>query len=219
MVSFKPVVAFALVFLSGLFEANAQIYQDGDKYRVGLKAGPVVTTLRGTELTKASVNYGFTGGLYYRYKLKKGFHYQTEINSTIRGARFNGNGPNGYSKFTLLYLDATQLILKDLKKDDHTHCLVFGGQPSLLLQSWVYSPYFQLSPAARGVKLNGGDAFLVLGYQMNKKVMGIQSVVKLGLTNINRGLNMYDVLGNPLGPPTSGKGSIYNLSWETCIAF
>lgn len=197
----------------------SQAYQDGDKYRVGLKAGPVMSTLKGNELTKSSPNYGFTGGLYFKYKLKGGFHYQTEINSTIRGARFKGNGTNGYSKFTLLYLDATQLILKDLKKNDHTHCVVLGGQPSVLVQSWVYSPYFQLSPAARGVKLNGGDAYVVFGYQLNKKVIGVQSVIKIGLTNINRGLNMYDVLGNPLGPPTSGTGVIRNISWETCIAF
>jgi len=198
---------------------NAQAYQDDEKYRVGLKAGPVISTLKGNELTKSSLNYGFTGGLYFRYKLKGGFHYQTEINSTIRGARFNGNGNNGYNKFTLLYLDATQLLMKDLKKGDHTHCVVLGAQPSVMLQSWVYSPYFQLSPAARGVKLNGGDAFVVFGYQLNKRVIGIQSVIKIGLTNINRGLNMYDVLGNPLGPTSSGTGVIRNISWETSIAF
>lgn len=210
-------ILFSLLMYGGILKA--QTYQEGDKYRVGLKAGPVVSSLLGDELTTPSVSYGFTGGLYYRYKLRGGFHFQTEINAAIRGARFKGNKENEYNKFTLLYLDAVESVLFDLKKGSHTHCLLLGGQPSVLLQSWVYSPYFQMSPAARGVKLNGGDFAIVFGYQLNKNIVGIQSVIKIGMTNINRGLNMYDVQGNPLGPQGKGDGYIRNVSWETTIAF
>lgn len=210
-----------ILFIVGLIVANmanSQTYLEGDKYRIGLKAGPVVSTLLGTALTKSTINYGFTGGLYYKYKLKGGFHFQTEISPTIRGARFNNMSDTGYTKISLFYMDFAQYILKDIKKGSHTHCVLIGAQPSVLVQSWVYNNYYQLSPAARGVKLNGMDVFAVFGYQYNKKVIGIQSVIKIGLTNINRGLNMYDDAGSLLGP-TKNNGNIRNISWETTISF
>lgn len=198
---------------------NAQTYLDGDKFRVGMRAGPVMSWLTGDALSKPSPNYGFTAAIYFKHRIGNHLHFQTEVGPSVRGSRFNGNGSNGYNKFTLMYMDAAELLMIDLKKDVHLHTLVLGVQPSALLQSWVYSPYFQLSPAARGVKLNGMDCSAVFGYQLHKKVYGIQSVIKIGLTNINRGLNMYDVLGNPLGPATNNSGIIRNISWETSIAF
>ena len=198
--------------------AKCQTYLEGDKFRVGLKAGLLASNLLGTALTTPGINNGFTGGLYYRYQLKNGFHFQTEIGATIRSARFNNTSDTGYTKFSLFYLDFAQLILKDLKKGSHTHCVLFGAQPSVLVQSWVYNSYYQLSPAARSVKLNGMDVFAVFGYQYNRKIIGIQSVIKIGLTNINRGLNMYDAGGKHLGP-TNDKGTMRNISWETTISF
>lgn len=198
--------------------ANGQAYLEGDNFRVGLKAGPAASTLLGTALTKPSLYYGFTGGLYFRYKLKGGFHFQTELSPTIRGARFSNDGQFGYNKFSLFYIDAAQLIMKDLKKGSHKHCLLLGAQPSVLVQSWVYNTYYQLSPAARGIALNAVDVFAVIGYQHNRKIIGIQSVIKIGLTNINRGLNMHDHAGNRLGP-TKDNGTIQNVSWETTISF
>ena len=59
---------FAFIMLFHFTMLYSQAYQDGDKYRVGLKAGPVMSTLKGNELTKSSPNYGFTGGLYFKYK-------------------------------------------------------------------------------------------------------------------------------------------------------
>jgi hypothetical protein len=205
----------------GFNQVIAQQYLDGDRFKVGLKAGPVLSIITGDAFAKASVKNGFTGGLYYRYKLKGGFHYQTELNAMVRGARFKNTGPDGYTKVNLMYLDATQLILKDLKKNDHTHCAVLGIQPSLLLQSWVYNPYWQLSPAARGIALNGGDLYAVFGYQLNKQVIGIQSVVKIGLTNVNRGLNMHDVSEppKPILPATNNSGLVRNISWEVTLSF
>ena len=208
------IILFCLLYSS----AWAQTYEEGDNYRVGLKIGPVVSILKGNALTPATPSYGFSAGLYYKYKLKEGFHFQTEIMPTIRGANFS-NGQDGYSKFTLLYLDFAELVLKDLKQDDHTHALILGAQPSVLMESWVYNPYYQMSPAARGVKLNAIDVFAVFGYQLSKRVFGIQSVIKIGLTNINRGLNMYDFAGNPILPPTNNNGNIRNISWETTISF
>lgn len=198
--------------------AYSQTYLEGDKYRIGLKAGPIASTLLGDALTKSSVNYGFTGGLYYKYKLKGGFHFQTEISPAIRGARFNNTSDTGYTKFSLFYIDFAQYVLKDIKKGSHTHCVLVGAQPSVLVQSWVYNSYYMLSPAARGVKLNAMDVFAVFGYQYNKKIIGIQSVIKIGLTNINRGLNMYDDAGSHLGP-TKDNGFLRNVSWETTISF
>jgi len=211
----------SIVLISLLFcqiSANGQNYSAGDNYHLGMKAGPALSLLLGDGFTTPSVLYGFTGGLYYKRQLKNGFHFQTEISSTIRGAKFDNSGQFGYDKVSLLFIDAAQLILKDLNKGSHTHCAVFGIQPSLIAQSWVYNSYYQLSPAARDIQLNTLDVFAVVGYQLNRKIIGIQSVFKLGLTNINRGLNMYDDGGNQLGP-TNNNGKIFNLSWETCLSF
>jgi len=214
---------FILVILIsfGFSQAFAQKYLDGDRFKVGLKAGLVLSTISGDAFAKASIKNGFTGGLYYRYKLKGIFHFQSELNAMIRGARFKNTGPDGYTKVNLLYIDAPQLILMDLKKNDHTNCAVLGVQPSLLMQSWVYTPYWQLSPAARGIALNGGDLYAVFGYQLNKQIVGIQSVVKIGLTNINRGLNMYDVSepSKPILPATNNSGIVRNISWEVTLSF
>jgi len=211
-------IKLTILLLMLFTSAKSQMYTEGDKFRIGLKAGPAISMLGGNALSKPSLHFGFTGGLYYKYKFKHGFHFQTEISPTLRGSRFD-NGPTGYNKFTLLYMDMAQLVLKDFQSGDHTHAGVLGLQPSVLVQSWVYNPVYLLSPAARDVKLNAIDLFLVFGYQYSKKIVGIQSVIKIGLTNINRGLNMYDVGGLPLQPATNNSGNIRNISWETTLSF
>jgi hypothetical protein len=198
--------------------ANSQNYIAGDNYKLGLKAGPVAGVIYGNALTKAYPGYGFTGGVYLRAKLKNGFHFQTELSPTIRNSKYGNHATNGYEKISLFYIDANQMIMKDLKKGSHEHCLLLGLQPSVLIQSWVYNSYYQLSPAARDIKLNTIDVSAVIGYQYNRKIIGIQSVLKFGLTNINRGLNMHDHTGNRLGP-TNDEGIMRNFSWETTISF
>lgn len=214
-------IRYFIVLLVSFIMSNtgkSQTYLGEDKYRVGLKAGPSASLLLGNALSKPSVNMGFTGGMYFKYKLKGGFHFQTEVSATFRGARFKGNADSGYNKFSLFYMDAAQLVLYDLQKGKHTHAAVLGVQPSFLIQSWVYSPYYQYRPAARTIALNGADVFVVFGYHYNKKLIGIQSVFKIGLTNINLGLNMYTFENRHLGP-TNNQGTIRNVSWETTLSF
>ncbi len=208
-------ILLILGITSNLF---AQNYTEGERFKVGLKAGPSFSLLVGTALTNSTPGYGFTGGVYYKYKLGGGFHFQTEITPSIRNSKFSNHASNGYEKISLFYIDASQLILKDLKKGSHAHCLVAGIAPTGLLQSWVYNSYYLQSPAARDIKLNTFDALAVFGYQHNRKIIGFQTLVKVGLTNINRGLNMHDNNGNKL-QPTNDRGYIRNISWEATISF
>ena len=200
------------------FLAISQDYLSGDNNKLGIKAGPVSSTIYGTALTKASIGYGFTGGVYLRLKLKNGFHFQTELSPTIRNSKYGNHALDGYEKISIFYIDANQMIMKDLKKGSHKHCALLGIQPSILVQSWVYNSYYQLSPAARDIAINTFDASAVIGYQFNRKIIGIQTVLKFGLTNINRGLNIHDHVGTRLGP-TNDAGIIRNFSWETTISF
>ncbi|MCC6720846.1 MAG: outer membrane beta-barrel protein [Bacteroidia bacterium] len=209
---------FVILSFFAINKAKSQNYVGDDKFKAGLKAGISINMLNGDAFTKSYIVRGYSLGLYYRYKFKNGFHFQTEFTPAIRGARFNNKSDTGYQKINLLYIDLSQIIIKDLIKNSNTHCMLAGIQPSVLLQSWVYNSYFQLSPAARDIALNGMDFFVVAGYQYNKKSFGIQSMVKLGLTNINRGLNMHDHNGKRLGP-TNDKGKIHNFSWELSLTF
>lgn len=210
-----------IIILLGLLcvqQSYAQDYLDGEKFRVGLKAGPNFGMLLGTALTKPIVDNGFNGGLYYKNKLKNGFHFQTEISPSIRNTKFSNTSDTGYTKISLFYIDFAQILVKDLVKGSHTHCAIAGIQPSVLIQSWLYNSYYLLSPASRDIKLNGMDVFVLVGYHYNSRVYGIQSVFKIGLTNINRGLNIYDDEGHHLGP-TNDLGTIRNFTWETTISF
>lgn len=207
-----------LLFLSIANIANGQLYVSTDKYKAGLKVGISTNNLRGNAFSTSYLTRGFTLGLYYKQKFKNGFHFQTEITPAIRGAKFRNSADTGYEKINLLYLDLCQLIVKDIEKDNHKNCVMAGLQPSVLLQTWVYNSYYQLSPAARDIAIKAMDLFAVAGYQYNKKSFGIQTMIKVGLTNINRGLNMHDHDGRRLGP-TNDKGKIRNFSWEISLMF
>ena len=215
--NFKIIFILSVLIFASNY-ANGQLYVADDKYKIGLKAGLSACSMYGNAFTTPKFTKGFTLGIYYRQKFKNGFHFQTELTPAIRGARYNNNSDTGYQKINLLYLDFNQIVLKDLSKNNHTHCVLAGIQPSVLLQSWVYNAYYQLSPAARDIALKGMDVFAVLGYQLNKKTFGFQTMFKIGLTNINRGLNMHDHEKRRLGP-TVDNGKIRNFSWEFSIAF
>lgn len=212
------VIPILLLLIFSAKNSYSQKYVGNDNFKAGLKAGVSINTFKSNAFTTPFLTRGFTLGLYYRQKFKNGFHFQTEITPAIRGARFNNSSDTGYEKINLLYLDFTQLIVKNLNKDDYSHCILAGVQPSVLLQSWVYNSYYKLSPCARDIALNGMDFYIVAGYQFNKKSIGIQSLIKIGLLNINRGLNMHDHDGRQLGP-TNNNGTIRNISWETSISF
>ena len=99
---------FCIGFILFSQMAKSQIYLDGDKYRIGLKAGPLISTITGNALTKSTPVNGFTGGLYYKYKLNNGFHFQTEICPSIRNTKFNNTSDTGYTKFSFFYMDFAQ---------------------------------------------------------------------------------------------------------------
>ncbi|NUM31397.1 MAG: outer membrane beta-barrel protein [Bacteroidetes bacterium] len=211
-------IILLLLLTFSVKKSYSQKYVGDDKFKAGLKAGISLNTFKGNAFTTSYFTRGFSLGLYYRQKFKNGIHFQTEITPAIRGAKFTNSSDTGYEKINLLYIDFTQLLIKDLNKNNNTHCLLAGIQPSVLLQSWVYNNYYKLSPAARDIALNSIDFSIVAGYQLNKKTFGIQSLIKIGLLNINRGLNMRDHDGRRLGP-TNDKGTIRNLSLETSITF
>ena len=164
---FLPLII--LLFITIANTANAQLYVSTDKYKAGLKVGISTNTLRGDAFSASYLTRGFTLGLYYKQKFKNSFHFQTEVTPAIRGAKFNNTSDTGYEKINLLYLDLCQLIIKDIAKDNHKNSILVGLQPSVLLQTWVYNSYYQLSPAARDIAIKGMDLFFVVGYQHNKK--------------------------------------------------
>lgn len=202
---------FILVLLM-FFQSKAQLYQNKEKYHVGIKAGIGPTTLTGSELKNNRTKVGFQGGFFYRHTLGKNFHFQSELLASYKGARFD-NGPGTYQRINLLYADAPQLLMVDVSKKQNKHLVILGPQLSVLLNSEMYVDG-AFKAKQRDLGLTATDFFAVAGYQFNGYYNGIQVALRYGLRNINNNLYFKDV------EPITGTGkSIKNFGVDISVLF
>ncbi len=203
-------ILFITMFYS--FASNAQLYHKDEKFHVGMKAGIGPTKLLGDELKKPVAKISFQGGVFFKHRMGKSLHFQTEALASYKGSKFD-NGVNRYERISLLYLDLPQYLQIDVSKQENKHIVFFGPQASFLLASEVFvNGAFKARYRDLGVKPM--DAMGVIGYQFNGYYTGFQVAFKYGLININDNLKFIDVL------PETGTGkTIRNASLDFSFLF
>lgn len=151
------------------------------KDKLGIRVGFGITRLNSPDLVNIELNRGYQGAFYYRVNLFKGFHLNTEMGASVKGANFD-NGDVGYSQLSLLYLDFNALGMIQLTSD-FKHAIVLGGQASRLLRSSLFIGPEQFASYLQ-LPLKNWDYFAVAGYHFNTRYVGFQLALKYGLRNI-----------------------------------
>lgn len=194
------------------------------KDKLGIRIGFGITRLNSDELVNTAVSRGYQGAFYYRVNLFKGFHLNTEMGASIKGAKFN-NGDVGYSQLSMLYLDFNLIGMFQLTSDNK-HNLIFGVQSSRLMRS---SLFVGPEPFASYLQLpfKTWDHAAVTGYHFNTRYVGFQLALKYGLRNIagdfvnfnKESLNDSGKQFADLSPTMRNIKSIKNFSVELSVYF
>ena len=202
---------FIICVFMGL-SSQAQLYQKDLKFHLGMKAGLGPTFLLGDELQNSVPKISFQGGIFYKHKLGKTLHFQSEALASYKGSKFD-NGVNRYERISLLYLDFPQYLQIDVSGRENKHIVFFGPQAGFLVASEVYvNGAFKAK--YRDLGLKSMDAMGVIGYQFNCYYTGFQVAFKYGLVDINKNLKFIDVL------PETGTGkTIRNASLDFSFLF
>lgn len=224
-----------LLFISLLLYSNSfsQLYNeelDGfdpttkRKDKLGIRVGFGVTRLTSNELLNTKLSRGYQGAFYYRVNLFKGFHLNTEMGASVKGANFN-NGDTGYSQLSLLYLDFNVLGMIQLTSD-FKHSLVLGVQSSRLMRSSLFIGPEQFASYLQ-LPMKRWDFAAVAGYHFNTRYVGFQAVLKYGLRNIADGFATFNKTSvndpgeqfSQLSPSLQGVTDIRNFSVELSVYF
>lgn len=199
------------ILLLSVQSVFGQLYPKDDTYKLGIKTGAVFTRLNGGVLVNPAIKYGFSGGVFFRHPVGNNFHVQVESNATFRGGNFK-NGEDEYYKLSTFYLELPAMWMVDLKKGSDEWCAFVGAQASVLANATIYVDP-NVIPQKEQPNLKNMDYFGIIGIQRNTYYAGFQLALKLGLTDINGGVEFVD-----FGPdPRSGQ--IRNFGVELSVYF
>lgn len=201
-----------LLFIAGISSrSHSQIIPKGENFRMGLRVGVGITTIRGGELENPTSKRGFVAGAYARYRLNRMMDFSTGVEASFRGSNFN-NGDDAYYQVALVYTDFPALfMIKTGAKSKLS--MVFGYQASALLKSSIF---VKPDPIADrfGLPLKQMDHMGVIGVTLDGEITGLNFYIKYSLRDINSGVNYPDIR------PAQGKGQeIRNLAFEIGINF
>jgi hypothetical protein len=183
--------------------------QDETKNRLGIKTNINISTLLGSELENPRPKFGYTAGAYFRYYISNKSGLYTEFVGNFKGSRFK-NGIGEYNKIALFYLDLP--LMYEYKLNDK-NSILGGINPSFLAMSSMFLDG-QQKAASNRINLMPFDWGPAFYYHAYGKAVGFQAGVKVGLSNINNGINFENI-----NPPTGNGGSIQNLSFELGMLF
>jgi hypothetical protein len=183
--------------------------KEGPELDLGIKTSINVSSILGSEFKNARPKFGYTAGVYLITPLKKKWSLHSEALGSFRGSSFN-NGDTGYSKIALFYVDALIAPTYTLEKNS--------------ISIGPYLSYFALGSIYIGAKKKAEDIeefgmkpldFGLAGYYtINGPIIGFQFGAKVGLSNINNGVNFDGIF-----PETGNGGTIRNLSFEIGMLF
>ena len=207
----KKLLLLLLFTGTACMQLQAQIVPKEDKFRVGLRIGMGVTTIKGGELENPTTKRGFVAGAYSRYRFSNWLDFSTGLEASFRGSRFD-NGDSGYSQVGLVYTDIPALFMIKTGNDGKFRTVI-GYQASALLKS---SLFVGPDPVYRklGLPLRQMDHMAVFGFTLDGVITGLNFYVKYSLRDVNSGINYPEIR------PEQGKGKeIRNLAFELGINF
>lgn len=207
----KKLLILLLLIAGFSAQSHSQTIPKDEKFRMGLRIGVGITTLRGSALENPTSKRGFVAGAYARYRVNKSIDFSTGVEASFRGSRFN-NGDSGYSQIALVYTDFPALFMIKTGRTSNTR-LVVGYQASALLKSSLFvgkTPVY----SKLDLPLRQMDHLGVLGVSFDGELTGVNFYFKYGFRNINRGVNYTDVR-----PKQDKTGDITNMAFEIAINF
>ncbi len=202
-----------LILVSLLFVFSPYLYgQNNDsENKLGIKTSINASTIFGSELINPRFKYGYTAGAYYQYSINKKWAFQTEFLGNFKGSKFK-NGIGKYSKIATFYLDLPLLAVRHLD-NNKTQSLLIGPSISYLALSSLFIGQ-QKKAELNVLDLKDMDFGVAIYYQKNSKIASFQIGAKIGLTNVNNGINFVDIK-----PATGNNGTIKNLGLEIGFLF
>lgn len=180
-----------------------------EQLKVGIKFGTGICMLTGNELTNPRPAYSLSGGAYLRYRFKRHWFVQPEVNIAFKGGNFD-NGTSQYSRIRMYYVDVPVLLMRGLNEKNTSNIFV-GLQYSLLLNASLSLKNDPL-PSSVAPSVKNNDLAAVIGTQFHTPFVGFQIAAKYGLIDINNGL-LPD-----LNPTNTGK-DIHHLVLEINLLF
>ena len=200
-------ISCTLIIIS--FFGYSQTESLNTDYKLGIKTAINLSTFSGTELENPRLRFGYSAGAYFWVKLNKNYRFQSELLANFKGSNFN-NADDEYSRITTFYMDLPLLFGYEVAENQ---LIYIGPQLGYLALSSMYIGKLA-KPHENGLPLKPFSIEACAVYQSNGKLMGLQGGVKLGLLNINDGINFVNV-----NPPTGNNGVIRSISLELGMLF
>jgi len=183
--------------------------KDNSELKLGIKTSINISSLLGTEFQNPRPKFGYTAGAYLNAPINKKWSLQSEVLGSFRGSSFN-NGDTGYSKIALFYVDAMVAPTYRLEKNS----ISIGPYLSYLGLGSIYIGDKKKSEDIEEFGLKPLDFGVAGYYTIHGPVVGFQFGAKVGLSNVNNGVNFDGIF-----PKTGTGGSIKNLSFEIGMLF
>lgn len=199
-----------IIILSSALHLSAQETSKPASYKLGIKTAVNLSTLLGSEFENPTPRFGYTAGAYVYTAINKKWQFQTELLANFKGSNFK-NDLEDYTKISTFCIDMP--VMLGYRLNEGRNAVLFGPQFSYLSLSSMYIG----SNAKAYINDIGLDPFgldACVMYQVNGKVVGFQMGVKLGLLNINNGVNFENI-----NPPTGKGGTIKPFSFEIGMLF
>lgn len=184
--------------------------QESTDQKLGIKLSISGATLLGQEFQNPRPKFGYAAGIYYRKDLKKAWSLHTEFLGNFKGSKFS-NGDTGYSRIALLYVDAA--VLPKYSFGDDVSSVALGPYGSYLALSSLFVGGQQASEA-NDLALKPYDAGLAVYYFNKGRIASFQAGAKIGLVDINNGINFQGV-----SPRTGTGGFIRSVGIEVGVIF
>ncbi|MBT8326372.1 MAG: PorT family protein [Bacteroidia bacterium] len=185
--------------------------ETNSKNRIGIKTSINTSSIRGTEFENPRLKFGYTAGAFYQQYLNENWNFYTEFVGNFKGSNFK-NDIDEYNRVSLFYIDVPLMLMYNLD-DDKKQSVLLGPYASYLALSAVYVGS-QRKAELSNIALKPFDFGIAGFYQLNGKFTTLQVGAKIGLYNINNGVNFEDIT-----PETGKNGTISNLGIEIGMLF
>ncbi|MCU0441423.1 MAG: PorT family protein [Bacteroidia bacterium] len=181
-----------------------------EQTKIGIKLGSGMCMFTGGAMQKPVPHILLSGGLYVRYRFKKHWSIQPEMNVSSRGSSFNLKESGDYRQVKLYTLDFPVLLFWGWT-EQNTRNVVFGLQYSRQLSASLYL-YSSAVPEPSTPALQKNDLLLIAGTHFQTPFVGVQILAKYGFIDLNNGLL-------PQLQPALQPGSIHQAILELNLLF
>lgn len=195
--------------------STAQLYNKGEKFKAGIKAGMALNSMAGGAL-ESEVKGGFHAGLYYRSKLGNSNKNHLLLDGAVafRGASYR-YGLEQLNKINVVMVELPVSFMRTLwRTDDHALHFFGGGGPAFLIQSEAYMEA-EIVPRLNDLPMHWFNATGSAGFHYDTYYCGFQLAFKVNPRNLLIG----GEFENEVQPQPNFTRALYPCSIELGIYF